>query len=416
MKLSLKNPASRILLLALSSLLATAFLTLAGSQYLAAVFSNRADAASLRHAIWLQPGNAEYRHRLGLYLSLLQPEEAARSYEAAVALNPYRAGYWISLAQAYETLGNPPKQAAALRNAYRMSPTDPSIVWETANAFFSRGDLRETRNECRTLLQDDGPMFDNALPFCWRVQPDADAFLGDLLPRNPVAYASLLDLLITKRDNSASAKIWQGLVNMGSPIPRQQVFDYVHYLIGQQQSDAAAQVWRQAGPLAALSEYQPSGSNLIVNGDFSMPVLNGGFDWLYEKSSGVSLTLDPEQHSVGRRSLLIAFEGAQVEDAGIRELVPVRPNTAYTFSANFRTRDLEGAGGVRFAIEDAVHGTPLYASDDLNSPGSWQRVTGSFLTGASTRLLTVRLQRLPAGDIIQGKLWIDDVRLTEKKP
>ena len=42
-------------------------------------------------------------------------------------------------------------------------------------------------------------------------------------------------------------------------------------------------MWQQAAPRFGLSAYVPTGMNLIVNGDFGLDILNGGFDWQYEK-------------------------------------------------------------------------------------------------------------------------------------
>ena len=71
-------------------------------------------------------------------------------------------------------------------------------------------------------------------------------------------------------------------------------------------------VWQQAAPRFGLSAYVPTGRNLIVNGDFSLDVLNGGFDWQYQKQRSVTLTLDPSDFHGGHRSLLITFDGPGV--------------------------------------------------------------------------------------------------------
>ena len=38
----------------------------------------------------------------------------------------------------------------------------------------------------------------------------------------------------------------------------------------------------------------------------------------------------------------------------------------------------------------------------------------AFTTDADTRMLVLRVARMPAGSPIRGKLWIDDFRLVEK--
>ena len=152
----------------------------------------------------------------------------------------------------------------------------------------------------------------------------------------------------------------------------------------------------------------------MVNGDFSLPVLNGGFDWLYEKSPDVSLALDPTESHAGHRSLSIAFDSRGLEDAGIWQLIPVEPNTEYEFSAYFKSEDMQGAGGPRFLLEDHFSRVSYFASEELKDTDTWKQVEGTFSTGPDTKLLTLRIQRVPAGNAIRGKLWIGGVHLAQR--
>jgi hypothetical protein len=194
------------------------------------------------------------------------------------------------------------------------------------------------------------------------------------------------------------------------------VFAYVKYLIDRQEILQAHQAWRQAARLCNLSGYQTSPENLVVNGDFRLPVLNGGFDWLYEKSSDVLLTLDPTELHSGHRSLSIVFDSHGIEDAGIRQLIPVDPNTTYEFSAYFKAQGLQGAGGPRFLLEDRFTRENYFASEELKDADFWKEVEGTFRTGPDTKLLVLRIQRVPAGNAIRGKLWIGSVHLAQRPP
>ena len=198
---------------------------------------------------------------------------------------------------------------------------------------------------------------------------------------------------------------------MHGQMPTQVPFGYIRYLIGQREVDQSRLVWQQAGALCGLSAYQPSSANLVVNGDFNLNVLNGGFDWLYQQSKDVSLALDPTQSHAGHRSLLITLDARAINDAGIRQLVPVAPSTGYDFSAYFKAEDMQGAGGLRFAIQDLYTETVLFTSDDLKDADFWKQVGGRFTTGPDTKLLVLRIQREPVGLPIRGKLWIDGVHL-----
>lgn len=248
-----------------------------------------------------------------------------------------------------------------------------------------------------------------------REKPDIDFLLREVVPPKLSVYASLLDLLTSNKETAAAAKVWTQIVQLHQPLEKQFAFNYVRYLIVQREVDQARMVWQQASALCGLSAYQPSPENLIVNGDFSLDVLNGGFDWLYQQSKDITLALDPTQSHGGHRSLLITFDARSVSDAGIRQLVPVTPATSYDFTAYFKAETMEGDGGARFAIQDLYSEETYFTSDYLKDADFWKQVSGTFTTGPDTKLLVLRIQRDPPGHPIRGKLWIDGVRLVEQK-
>jgi hypothetical protein len=186
----------------------------------------------------------------------------------------------------------------------------------------------------------------------------------------------------------------------------------MRHLLAYRDTDQAVRVWQQGAELAELQAYQPSSQNLIVNGDFSLEVLDAGFDWIHHKTPGVSLALDPNETRSSPRSLRITFDGAGMEDAGIRQIIPLEPNTEYEFSSFYKAQDMGGAGGARFTIQDLYSEAQLYASDDLANADFWKKVSGGFTTAQNTRLVVLKIAREPAGSPIRGKLWIDGLRLT----
>jgi Carbohydrate binding domain len=141
--------------------------------------------------------------------------------------------------------------------------------------------------------------------------------------------------------------------------------------------------------------------------------LNGGFEWVHRKTPGVSLALDPNEAHSSSRSLSITFDGPGIYDAGISQIIAVEPKTRYEFSAFYKAEDMEGAGGVEFAIQDAYQQTNFLMSEDLRDADFWKKTGGSFTTGADTELVILRLIRVPSGSPIRGKLWIDGLQLTQ---
>jgi len=414
MRIPLTSPARKTFLLLVSALLLAGYLWLVTRQWGGAYFSGRPDLASLQRAVRWQPGNADYRHRLGRYLFLIQrsPEAAVESFRAAVGLNPYQARYWFDLAGAYQLLGDTDAQKAALERGLVADPSTPDLAWEAANFYLVQGDTDKALREFRVVMESDPSLPPAAVRLCWRVKPDVDALLHDVVPPN--VYPTFLDFLISQKETAAAAKVWTQLAQLHQPLPPPLIFLYIRYLVGQREVDQARLVWQQAGPLCGFSAYQPSQENLVVNGDFNLNVLNGGFDWQYRQSKDVSLALDPTQSHGGHRSLLITFDARGIDDAGIGQLVPVKPSTGYDFSAYFKAGDIQGAGGPRFTIQDLYTENTYFASDELKNADFWKEVSGSFTTGPDTKLLLLHIRRDPPGMPIKGKLWIDSVRLMSK--
>jgi tetratricopeptide (TPR) repeat protein len=417
MRIPIQSSIKKKLFVAACMLAAAAYGGLVGLQYAATHFSEKPDLAGLQRAVRLQPGNAEYHYHLGNYLFFSQPLETAalEPYRTAATLNPHKARYWLGLAAVDQRMGNDNEQEAALENAIAAEPKSPAVAWDSANFYLTQGHTEKALRDFRIVLESDLSLASAALQRCLLANPSVETLLQQVIPPSPQVYFALLDILMTKKQPTEAATVWARLVLLRQPLERRRVFEYLRYLIAQQEVDQARQVWRDAANLCGLSAYQPSPENLVVNGNFSLEVLNGGFDWLYQKLPNVSLSLDPTQSHTEHPSLLIAFDGRGIEDAGIRQVIPAEANASYEFSADFKSDAIQGAGGPRFVIQDLYSGAVYFASDELKDADAWKQAHGTFTTGPTTKMLMLRVQRVPPGSPIRGKLWIDDVRLIQKQ-
>lgn len=417
MRALVDNNVKARLLLGAALLFAGVFALFASIDFAASLLS---EGPSLRHLEWaarLQPWNAEYRYRTGFYYSSVQQQQSAAPWlRSAVWLDPYRASYWFELFNTYQALDQTAAKNDALEHALQAEPTNPSVAWEAGILYVVQGKPDQALRQFSVVLANAPSLAPNAMNICWRIKPDADTFLHGLLPSTANAQMMFLEFLISKQETEAAAKTWERTEQLNEPIERKHVLSYVRYLLSKRQVDQAERVWKSSARLADLENYQPSAENRLVNGDFSLDVLNGGFDWTYFKLPDVSLALDPIQSHTGHRSLLISFDKAKIADAGIEQAVAVRPATQYEFSAYFKSEQMEGAGGARFQLLDASNGMALLNTDELRGSDFWKQVSGTFVTGPETRLLRLRIQRDPPGSPIQGKLWIDGLRLIEKQP
>lgn len=394
--------------------LAGLYLFLAGAEFAASVFASRAQLSSLERAVRLSPGNADYRHRLGRYLALVagDPQSAIDSLRSAAALNPHDAHYWFDLAGAEQVTGDLAGQRAALERALRAEPTAPDVAWEAANFFLVDGDTDRALREFHVVIEYDDSLVDDALRACWRVRPDTDALLRDVVPARTDSLISFLALLKSKRETEAAIKTWDRLAQLHQKFQNRYLFEQVGYLLEVHRPDAAMSAWEQTADTLGLSAYLPTEDNLVVNGDFSLDILNGGFDWTYENRTGVEPLLDPSEFQQGHRSLSLTFEGPGITDAGIQQLIPVHGSTTYDFSAYYKSKEFEGAGGPQIVLRDAYTGVPLYASDALKDADFWKEVHSKVTTPDSTNLVRLAIERFPAGSPIRGKLWLDSFQLS----
>jgi Carbohydrate binding domain len=417
MELALNSVQRKAFVLGVGVLLSFSYIAVSSKLFLAAMFSQRAELTGLRRAVRLDPGNAAYRDHLGRYYAYVarDPADSIEHYQAAVQLDPHSARFWFDLASAYQVLGDTPHQSWALEHAIEADPTTPDVAWEAANFYLVQGDNEKALREFRVVMANDLSLAGLAIQYCWRIEPDVDQLLRNVVPAKADAYITFLNLLMTEKETAATAKVWAAMIANSEHFELRRVYDYFQFLIDQKDVDQARTVWQQAAPRFGLTSYLPTENNLIINGDFHLNVLNGGFDWHYEKQQSVSLALDPSEFHSGRRSLLISFDGPGIHDAGIRQFIAVEPNTGYDFSAYYKSGEMEGAGAPHLVIEDAYTHAGLYDSDELKQTGFWKSVTGAFTTGNECKLLVLQVKRVPEGSPIRGKFWVDDFRLVPKQ-
>jgi hypothetical protein len=302
-----------------------------------------------------------------------------------------------------------------VQRAVAADPTTPDVAWVAANQFLAQGMTDKAVHEFRVVMDGAPNMVNLVLLMCFKADPNPDVILREVLPPYPASYFPLLEVLMSKENTEATTRVWDALVTLHKPVELPPVFNYIRYLLLHKEPGEAAAVWRDTTALTGLNAYLPSSNNLIVNGDFSLDVLNGGFDWQYKKQSSVSLILDTSDFHAGHRSLAIGFDGPGVDDAGIFQIIAVRPNTSYQFSGYYRNGEIEGAGGPHFVLEDLYSSNVYYLSNELKFGAFWRNESGEFTTGPDTKMIALHVLRVPAGAAIRGKLWIDDFRLVEKQ-
>jgi hypothetical protein len=125
------------------------------------------------------------------------------------------------------------------------------------------------------------------------------------------------------------------------------------------------------------------------------------------------LALDTSDFHSGTRSLSVTFDGQNPSEAGVSQLIAVKPDTDYEFSVESKTEDIDSASGPRFAITNAYTNSSYVLTDDLLGSNPWHTREARFHTEPNTNLILLKIVRQPASPLIRGKLWIDDFKLVE---
>ena len=418
MELSLKSTTSKAAF-ALGSLLLVGLFELSSvRQYLAFRQYEQLTAPALQAAIRLDPWNSDYAHLLGrIHLYDDQDFNAARTaIEQAAALNPHNARYWLDLASVAQVTGDTQAEAAALERAERSEPTMPEVSWEVANFYLLRGDLPKAFASFGRVERYSPQLRKRAAELSWRMQPDVNVQL-QYVPHTVDALSSLLQVLYEQQKFPEAATVWQNLAALHQPMDTNFARTYLSHLLSYKhpQLEQAQVVWRDLVAInPEMAEYG-STNNLVVNGNFEHDVLDWGFDWQYAKRPHVDVAQESGIFHSGSRSLSVSFDGEDIEDFGIFQYVPVKPNSRYNLQAFVRTDDVVGSSGPRLAVTSPYDFSKrFYISDDILGSSLWSAHGGNFSTGADTQMVAIVLLRDAPYTPIKGHLWLDDVTLVQE--
>lgn len=374
----------------------------------------RHDPISLQRAIRLQPRDANNYDLLGqsLIWEAQDPRAAAIDFQQAVKLNPYASSYWTHLAQAESDLGDDAEQTAAMRKAIAVDPTTPELAWNAANLFLVQGDIPEALDQFAVVIRNDPAMAAPALERSWRAVEQVEP-IQSRLPPDPEVYLSLVKLLVARQQWMPAQQVWTSMLGLKRQFDSRSALFYVDALLAKQDVPAAQAAWQKVvDASASLKPYIVPG-NLVVNPGFNHELLNAGFDWHYSGQSGVAMMLDPTQTHEGSEALLVTYSGPPNGDAGISQAVPVAPGAAYVASAWVKSEELETANGPQLTVFDGYHKQALARSDETLGSTGWHQVEAAFTVPKETTLVVIGFSRDPASTRIQGRFWVDNVRMNQ---
>ena len=391
--------------------------------YIATIYASRLTVKDLKIAIQLDPENARYHLQLGRLYEYLptssEPEKAMEEFRRAAQLSPYDPDVWINLGGAEEFQGNITDAEKYLRRADYLAPRIPVYQWPIGNFLLLHGNTREAFAHFKMVLlgtrQYDQAVFSTA----WKASGDANQILDQLIPEDLPAEFSYLNFLISTKRLPESQGVWKRILSTPGNFQPNEASSYIDSLISSHLPAEALDVWNDLEKKGVI-RYSAASSehDLITNGDFEDDMLNMGFAWRIAPVEGVYAGPDTSTYHSPGYALLVIFPGKlNLDYRQVYQYVKVQSGTTYRLQAFMKTDGITTNSGPRLEGRDAYDSSALDKStEDLTgSSEGWTPLLLDFKTGPKTELLVVSLTRLPSqklDNLIAGKVWLDDVRLT----
>jgi len=421
MLLRLPNPAARLAVVVLAFALAAALTFFSVRNARAANQAGLGTRAGYEAAASLEPANPENWYLLGRYwqytLDDSDPALAISNFRRALSLNPRYADAWLDLGTVYESEGDFSAARDAYlqaRNAYLISAT---VAWRYGNFLLRQGEVQQAFAEIRRAVYADPKRSAEAFSRCWRVDPNVESVLENVIPPDRAAYLDVIRELAAADQLAAALTVWQRLVSLHPRVSPADVIFFADFLIQKGHFDDAYRIWQDAFQLSDVATGDPPGS-VLWDGGFESNVRGGGFAWTFPAPSpGVQTVLDRRQKHTGKQSLRLFFDGKHNTNyEGVCTNAEVQPETTYRFSAWVRTQALTSDEGVRFRLSGFSDSRPSGSTDSQDSRGtqSWTRVEMPWTSGKDVRRARVCVLRYLSRGLdtrIQGTAWIDDISL-----
>ena len=412
MRIRLESRVAKLTVLLILGGLLLPYSLVALSRYRSARLAEHTDKPSIEQAVLMQPGDAEYRERLGHYALYVDQDanKALQHYRIAAALNPYSARNWLGIAESELILGDDQAALFAVNQALTVDPRTPSVAWEAGNLLVTIGQVDAALQQFRFVLANDPAMLIQGLQLISRLEASPSKAAQIALPPDPLVHFAYINLLAQSGQLKEAKEVWPVMIGLQKPFDPKQSFFFLGVLIRSGDAASAVQLWNDMAKVnPEIARLQKPG-NLIQNSGFEYPILNGGFDWTYIPTPEVDVKNETSDSHDGARSLFVTFQGRQrTNDVGLHQLVVLEPNAHYHFSGYMKS-DLQSANGVRFTLVDLKNQAHLFDTNESVSDHQWKEYTADFTTSADTGLAVILMGRSGL-TLIKGNLLVDDLRL-----
>ena len=362
-------------------------------------------------AIEFGPSDPEaHRASATVFNRLQNPDEAAKSLEAAVSLR-YRDDYlWIELGNTREELGDTQGALAALDHAVRWAPHYAHTHWQRGNLLLRMGQANDAFSELRTAAAANPRYAPNLIDLAWGISRNDLKTTEALLEIKDDNQRLALIRYLAR--NGKGSEVLDQIRLLTAPPSTETKNELVRLLFDSKAFNASFALWRPSGKMR-----EPS----LVDGGFEDRLVfsDGKFGWIFTPSPTSLLTIDASEKLSGAQSLVINFRGAWPPKTPLSQVFIVEPASTYRLSFAVKTKDLVTGGPPVIVINDATNDQLLGKSENFPTATSpWTKLNVDFTTLPTSQAAVIRLQRNNCDSSpcpIFGTLWLDEFSVEQTK-
>ena len=328
-------------------------------------------------------------------------KNARRWLQKALRANPVYIPAWLTLAELENDSGKTARSLEILEYLDRLMQDVLRWRWEKAMLAYLLGREDILKADLSWLLQQEnlsGQTRKKVLNFAFSLWSEP----ADLLQKMGNENSIPLFLHAVRIKNREIAEfLWVEVDH--TQLEKKQALQYINLLINSQEINTAALLWK---------EYYPA-DNLLYNGNFSTPLVKGGFGWRIWQPKGFEVEVQNQDEK--KTSLHLRFNGkTNIHFRHVRQLVPLSPGQYFTFTGELRSKEM--TTDQRPFIEIAGRNCSLQAATAMvETDQDWTPFSLSFTVPEECQQgMEIRLRRLPSKKIdslISGDLWVTNLSL-----
>jgi tetratricopeptide (TPR) repeat protein len=338
--------------------------------------------------------------------------EARRFAEKAVKANALDGRALRVLAQVAAQNGNEQQALSLFNKAVALSPRDvPSHAWLLEYAL-RRRQAKPAAIHLDALLRVSPKLMDVLMPqaMVLAINPAAQAAMIQQLALNPPWRRHLLVALAASKYSAGQIiPVFTGI----NAISKLEPGDYqplIERLNKEGRYQQGYLTWANLIP-----EKQRAFLGNVFDGGFELPMeeQTAPFGWLIQSVDGAQVSMFSTGGTLGENSLYVEFEGRRTPFAHVSQTLAL-PSGQWLLSFRAKAERLDNVRGLVWRVVCQNAGNTLMDSEPMRGQFSWKEWQTAFSVPEDCpgqRLILMIPARIEAETLINGSVWVDDVKI-----